>query len=181
MQLLGDEFDPITDVSADSSDDKPLYLSFRYFGPIAEKLKTEWLLLLAKYYMEKKFQVILVNGFTIGLFFNYKHKLPLRMQSSLVYKYSCVHCISEYVGMTTRTFGVTADEHAGVSFRTGVPLTRPPHSAVREHLESCPASYEINNFKSDFNNFKSILDLTHMSQILESWSPYIYCQINTFT
>ena len=69
------------------------------------------------------------------------------MQSSLVYKYSCVHCTSEYVGMTTRTLGVRADEHAGVSFRTGVPLTRPPHSAVREHLESCPASYDINNFK----------------------------------
>ena len=49
--------------------------------------------------------------------------------------------------MTTRTLGVRADEHAGVSFRTGVPLTRPPHSAVREHLESYPASYGINNFK----------------------------------
>ena len=45
--------------------------------------------------------------------------------------------------MTTRTHGVRADEHAGVSFRTGVPLTRPPHSAVREHLESCPASNDI--------------------------------------
>ena len=49
--------------------------------------------------------------------------------------------------MTTGTLGVRADENAGVSFRTGVPFTRPPHSAVREHLESCPASYDINNFK----------------------------------
>ena len=49
--------------------------------------------------------------------------------------------------MTTRTFGVRGDEHAGVSFREGVPLTRPPHSAVREHLESCSASYNINNVK----------------------------------
>ena len=49
--------------------------------------------------------------------------------------------------MTTRTLGVKADEHAGVSFRTGVPLTRPPLSAVREHLESCPAYYDMNNFK----------------------------------
>ena len=81
-KFLGDKFDPITDVSADSSDDKPLYLPFHYFGPIAEKLKTELLLLLAKYYREKKFQVILVNGFAIGSFFNYKDKLPLRMQSS---------------------------------------------------------------------------------------------------
>ena len=45
--------------------------------------------------------------------------------------------------MTTRAHGVRADVHAGVSFRTGVPLTRPPHSAVREHLESCPASHDI--------------------------------------
>ena len=44
--------------------------------------------------------------------------------------------------MTTHTLGVRAAEHAGVSF-----LTRPPHTAVREHLESCPASYDINNFK----------------------------------
>ena len=61
--------------------------------------------------------------------------------------------------MTTRTLGVRADEHAGVSFRTGVPLTRSPHSAVRGHLESCPASYDINNFK--------ILALLHKSLILE--------------
>ena len=49
--------------------------------------------------------------------------------------------------MTTRTLGVRADEHAGVSFRTGVPLTGPPHFAVREHLETCPAPYDKNNFK----------------------------------
>ena len=52
--------------------------------------------------------------------------------------------------MTTRTLGVRADAHAGVSFRTGVPLTRLPQSAAREHrdLESCPASYDMNNIKS---------------------------------
>ena len=49
--------------------------------------------------------------------FNYEDKLPLRIQSYLVYEYSCVHCTSEYVGTTTRTLGVRADEHAGVSFR----------------------------------------------------------------
>ena len=49
--------------------------------------------------------------------------------------------------MTTCTLGVRVDEHAGVSFRMGVPLTRPPHSAVLKHLESCPAPYDINNFK----------------------------------
>ena len=116
-------------LSADSSDDKHLYRSFPHIGPIAEKLNTELLLLLAKYYIEKKFQVILVNGFTIGSFFNYKGKLTLLMQSSLVYKYRCVHCTSEYVGMTKRTLEVKADEHVGVTFRTGA-LLLDPHTLL---------------------------------------------------
>ena len=42
--------------------------------------------------------------------------------------------------MTTRTLGIRVDEHKGVSFRTRVRLTSPPHSAVREHSESCGAA-----------------------------------------
>ena len=80
-----------------------------------------------------KFCVILVNNFTIGSFFNDKDKLPFHLRSSLVYKYSCVHCTSEYVGMTSRTLGTRVAEHAEVSFRSGVPLTSPSHTAVRDH------------------------------------------------
>ena len=79
---------------------------------------------------------------------NHKDKLPLHLRSSLVYKYSCVHCTSEYVGMTTRTLGTRVAEHAGVSFRSGVPLTTPPHSAVRGHSEFlCSTNVDINNIK----------------------------------
>ena len=49
--------------------------------------------------------------------------------------------------MTTRTLGIRVDEHKGVSFRTGVRLTGPPHSAVREHSESCGATVDIDSFK----------------------------------
>ena len=76
-KFLGDKLYPVTDVSADSSDDKPLYLPFPYFGPIAEKLRTELLLLLAKYYRGKKFHAIFVNGFTICSLFNYNGSRPL--------------------------------------------------------------------------------------------------------
>ena len=69
------------------------------------------------------------------------------MCSSLVYKFSCVQCTSEYVGMTTRTLGNRVDEHKGVSFRTGVRLTTPTHSAVREHSESCGAAVDIYSFR----------------------------------
>ena len=46
--------------------------------------------------------------------------------------------------MTTRALGVRADEYTGVSFHTEVPLIRLPHSAVREHLESCAAGHDLN-------------------------------------
>ena len=49
--------------------------------------------------------------------------------------------------MTTRTLGVRVDEHAGISYRTGARLTSPPHSAVREHSESCSVGVDISSFR----------------------------------
>ena len=51
------------------------------------------------------------------------------------------------MGLTTRTLGTSVAEHAGVSFRSGAPLTSPPHSAVRDHSELCSTNGDINNFK----------------------------------
>ena len=45
--------------------------------------------------------------------------------------------------MTTRTLGIRVDEHKEVSFRTGVHLTSPLHSDVREHSESCGAAVDL--------------------------------------
>ena len=60
----------------------------------------------------------------------------MRLKSSLVYKFSCARCASEYVGMTARTLGTRVDEHVGVSYRTGARLTQPPHLAIRDHRDS---------------------------------------------
>ena len=48
----------------------------------------------------------------------------MRLKSSLVYKFSCAQCASEYVGMTARTLGTRVDEHVWVSYRTGQSLSR---------------------------------------------------------
>ena len=65
--------------------------------------------------------------------------------------------------MTTRTLGARVAEHAGIRFRSGVPLTSPPHSAVRDHSELCCTNVYMNNFKV-FANSSSEIDL----KILES-------------
>ena len=48
----------------------------------------------------------------------------MRLKSSLLYKFSCAQCASEYVGMTARTLGTRVDEHVVVSYRTGARLIR---------------------------------------------------------
>ena len=75
------------------------------------------------------------------------------MQSSLVYQFSCVNCTSGYVGCSRRTLATRVAEHAGKSSRTGRALTTPPHSSVREHVETCGSPVTMNQFKIlDFCN-----------------------------
>ena len=59
------------------------------------------------------------------------------MRSSLVYKFCCARCASEYVGSTIRTIHTRVAEHAGRSFRTGSLLTIPPHPNIRQHALLC--------------------------------------------
>ena len=69
--------------------------------------------------------------------------------------------------MTSRNFYTRVSEHRGVSHRTGRPLTKPSHSAIRDHVEACNATISDINFK--------ILDTTNNNtdlRILESL--YIY-------
>jgi hypothetical protein len=68
------------------------------------------------------------------------------MQASLVYKFSCARCASEYVGCTSRTLRTRVSEHSGRSFRTGTVLSAPPFSAIREHSEKCNSSVLANQF-----------------------------------
>ena len=60
----------------------------------------------------------------------------MRLKSSLVYKFSCAQCASEYVGMTARTLGTRVDEHVRVSYRTRARLTQKPHSAIHDHRDN---------------------------------------------
>ena len=89
------------------------------FGQFSEKLRSELVVLLGRHFSDVRFNVVLVNKFTVGSFFNYKDKFPPCLKLSQVYKFSCAQCASEYVGMTARTLGTRVDEHVGASYRTG--------------------------------------------------------------
>ena len=142
---------------------RKIYFSIPYFGQQSEKLKTELIFLISKYFKNVDFNIVLVNSFKVGSFISYKDRLPKAMCASLVYKFCCARCASEYVGSTTRTLQTRVAEHAGRSFRTVFILSVPPHSMVRTHSESCGVPVTLDDF-SIIGSTSSAIDL----RILES-------------
>ena len=114
--------------------------------------------MIEKYFLQAECKIVLVNKFTVGSFFNYKDKLPAGMRASLVCKFSCALCASTYIGSTGRMLRTRVAEHAGRSYRTGVRLAHPPHSAVRDHAEGCDVGVVLDNF-SILNSTSSLLHL----------------------
>ena len=135
-------------VRRETEDQEKLYFSLPFFGPQSEKMRKELLTLLTRSFPNVKFICSLTNSNNISKFFNHKDKLPKYLRASVVYKYVCPRCGSLYVGSSSRTLGVRSREHAGVSYRTGNPLSQPPQSAIRDHTISCtsPTSLELENF-----------------------------------
>ena len=80
--------------------------------------------------------MIFKPGRTIKNFFRFKDVVPLKLQSSVVYKYTCHCCNAMYIGKTKRQLTVRIHEHLGRSVRTNRPITTPSFSAIRNHAHA---------------------------------------------
>ena len=69
--------------------------------------------------------------FRINNMFRFKDTVPVPLRSSLVYKYVCNRCKSVYIGKTSRHLSTRISEPLEISYRTAVPLTNPPLSAIK--------------------------------------------------
>ena len=164
--------------------DPIFYISLPFFGPYSDKLKSEFLKVLGKYFNDVSFKIVLSNKLTIGSFFKYKDSLPLMSRASVIYRYTCPQCGAEYVGVTSRALFIRIAEHRGVSFRTNRPLSHPPHSSIRSHREqSCcgpikPDDFNIVDCHSDFVSLR-ILESLHIFKsnpsLNESLSSFPLC------
>lgn len=65
------------------------YLSFPYFGHKSESRKVELQKHLIEYFVDREFNIILDNKFTIGSLFNYNDRIPLASGYSLVHSFCC--------------------------------------------------------------------------------------------
>ena len=115
----------------------------------------------------------------IGSLFRNKDSLNKGMRSVVVYKYVCPACGAQYVGSTTRSLATRAAEHAVITVRTGVPLSQPSQSHIRDHLFMCTCGgpqIALNHFEiiGTCNNNSlelRILESLHTANI----KPFLNC------
>ena len=124
-----------------------IYFKFMYFGVQSDRLKTELISLFDKYYPYIKPNIILVNNNRIKDIFRFKDRIPKCCMSSVVYKFSCASCGASYLGSTQKSLYCRVQQHAGKSFRTGLPLSKPVESSIREHCHNvCKINFSIDDF-----------------------------------
>ena len=124
-----------TPVNINDDEIRNFYFCMLYFGYQSEKMRIELCNLLKQYFPSIKFNIILVNHRTIGSIFKHKDTLNKGMHSAVAYLYP--KCGAQYVGSTIRNLSTRAAEHAGVSVRTGLPLSQLSQSHIRDHVIPC--------------------------------------------
>ena len=101
-----------------------------------------------KYLPAVELKLIPSNPMTIGSLFKYKECLHPLMTSGVIYMFNCPRCdLGKYVGSTRRLLKVRLDSHCGVSYRTGVKLSNPEFSCVRDHAKKCKYNIKYKDFK----------------------------------
>lgn len=122
------------------------YIKFPYYGNVSFKIRKKLKKLINQYYPQLKPIIIFTNNFKIKNFFPYKDRVEVKARSSLIYKYSC-SCNATYLGATVRHLNTRISEHLGISHRTGMKITKPSYSSIREHCESNNCIIDANNFE----------------------------------
>ena len=128
-----------------------VFIKLPFHGEESFKIRRHLNQLISKFYPQIKLNVVFQSGFRIKNMFRFKDTVPMPLRSSLVYKYECNRCKSVYVGKTSRHLSTRVSEHQGVSYRTLVPLTNPPFSAIKNHT-----NFNHNNYTISPNEFTII-------------------------
>ena len=100
-----------------------------------------------RFYPQLDLKLIFKNSFSVGSFFRFKDRLPPSVLSNVVYKYSCAQCNAACIGETTRHLKTSIAEHRGLSNRTGLPISNPPNSTIRDHALKFNHTIDFSNFK----------------------------------
>ena len=128
-----------------SAPKQTIYVSLPFLGPLSYHMRKQLKKLLNPAYPHLNFQYVFSNKLTIASLFPFKDKVPMHLQSYVVYQYKC-RCSATYVGMTTCNLGKRMAEHEGVSERTGEAKQTKLHSAIRDHSRQHQHPFERERF-----------------------------------
>ena len=125
-----------------------------FYGYASYRIRNQLLSLFKTHFPQIDIKIVLPNKHTIGSCFPVKERLPESLCSNVVYHYKCARedCMSSYVGSTERALQDRISEHMGVSFRTGINLTSPSFSSIREHSQSCSHPITSESFQIIINS-----------------------------
>lgn len=158
-KFMDSKFNNVNKIIIQTAPKCKLYFKLPYYGNLSIKLRKDLKILMRKYYPQINFQFVFTTGTTIASFFRHKERLPLHLNSSVVYKYTCSECNSEYIGKTIRQIQVRIDEHIGRSSRTHKILNNPSQSNIRNHANLQNHPIQNSNFKILTKGSKSNLNL----------------------
>jgi len=127
------------------------YVKLPYLGDLSYEIRKQLKTLLRNNYPQIKFTFVFSNTNTIAKFMKQPMNYSSDLCSNVVYLFTCPSCQARYVGSTSRWLRHRIYEHKGKSFRTGLPLSKPSFSAIREH--SLEHSHPFSN--KDFNILSS--------------------------
>ena len=102
-------------------------------GKLSFEVRKAFKEILKDNYPQIKFNFVFTNNNTIGNFLKNAPKPNPDLCSNVVYLFKCSRCPSRYVGSTSRWLHHRILEHKGKSFRTGLTLSKPSFSAIRDH------------------------------------------------
>ena len=109
-------------------------------------IKNSYMKFLSECYPQIDFKMIFINNFKIHGLMKHKEKLPVSLESGIVYLYKCGDCSATYIGSSVRALKSRASEHFAISSRTGNMLARPMASSIRDHLSTCSSGMDFDSF-----------------------------------
>lgn len=84
--------------------------------------------------LSKKFRLIFRSSCRLSDFFRFKDRIPVLLQSNVIYCFNCDACNASYIGQTSRHLKVRSAEHMGLSWRTEKAITFTGQSAIHDHI-----------------------------------------------
>ena len=121
-------------------------------GKYSNEVKKKISKIASEFLVDTKINVIWNSPRKLRTLFTFKDRLPMRLRSKILYRYTCNRCNSIYLGKSKRHFLVRAFEHLGLSLHTGRKFTYNPNnvnnSTILDHLnQSIGCNGALENFE----------------------------------